>query len=63
MTKVEGNYARINTKEFIWYTMYLKHEECKSRGEIITVGIAAVSPHICCLLSTEEDKNNAIYML
>ena len=32
MTKVEGNYAVINAKEFIWYTKYLKHGECKNRG-------------------------------
>ena len=29
----------------------------------VTVGIAVISPHICCLLNTEEGKNNAIYVL
>ena len=29
----------------------------------VTVGIAVISPHICCLLNTEEGKNNAIYAL
>ena len=29
MTKVEGDYAAINTKEFIWYTMYLSMENAK----------------------------------
>ena len=27
MTKVEGSYATINAREFIWYTIYLKHGE------------------------------------
>ena len=34
----------------------------KSRRDV-TVGIAVISPHICCLLNTEEGKNNAIYVL
>ena len=34
----------------------------KSRRNI-TIGIEAISPHICCPLSTEEGKNNAIYVL
>ena len=29
---VEGNYAKINAKEFIWCTIYLKHGECKNGG-------------------------------
>ena len=44
--------------------MYLKHGECKNRGGIVTViGIAVISPPICCLLKTQEGENNAIYVL
>ena len=64
MTKVEGNYATINAKEFIWYAMYLNNGECKNQSRRdVTVRIAVILPHICCLLNTEEGKNNAIYAL
>ena len=29
----------------------------------VTVGIVVILPHICCLLNTEEGKNNEIYVL
>ena len=32
MTNVKGNYAKIKAKEFIMYTVYLKHGECKNQG-------------------------------
>ena len=34
----------------------------KSRRDV-TAEIAVILPHICCLLNTEEGKNNAIYVL
>ena len=37
-------------------------ENAKIEGDV-TVGIAAISPDICCLLNKEKGKNNAIYVL
>ena len=63
MTKVEGNYATINAKKnYLVYNAFKAGRMQKSRHDV-TVRIVVISPHICCLLHTEEGKNNAIYVL
>ena len=34
-------------------------ENAKIEAGRVTVGIVVISPHICCLLNSEEGKNNA----
>ena len=47
---------------YLVYNVFKAWRMQKSRRDV-TVGIAVISPHICCLLNTEECKNNAIYVL
>ena len=47
---------------YLVYDVFKAWRMQKSRRDV-TVGIAVISPHICCLLNTEEGKNNAIYVL
>ena len=47
---------------YLVYNVFKAWGMQKSRRDV-TVGIAVISPHICCLLNTEEGKNNAIYVL
>ena len=47
---------------YLVYNVFKAWRMQKSRRDV-TVGIAVISPHICCLLNTEEGKNNAIYVL
>ena len=44
------------------YNVFKAWRMRKSRQDV-TVGIVVISPHTCCLLNTEEGKNNAIYVL
>ena len=44
---------------YLVYNVFKAWGMQKSRRDV-TVGIAVISPHICCLLNTEEGKNNAI---
>ena len=47
---------------YLVYNVFKAWRMQKSRRDV-TVGIAVISPHICCLLNTQEGKNNAIYVL
>ena len=47
---------------YLVYNVFKAWRMQKSRRDV-TAGMAVISPHICCLLNTEEGKNNAIYVL
>ena len=42
---------------YLVYNVFKAWRMQKSKRDV-TVGIVLISPHICCLLNTEEGKNN-----